>query len=246
MLEVRSLNKFFGENQILKNIDFDVKKGETVSLIGPSGSGKSTLLRCLVDLEVIDSGEVKVDENLTFSSTLDVCKIEKKSALNSMGLVFQSFNLFPHLTVLDNIITPLITVDKVSKSVAITKAKELLELVGLEDKVLAYPRQLSGGQKQRIAIARALAKEPKYLLFDEPTSALDPEMVREVLDVINNLKKLNITMIIVSHEMEFIKKVSDKVFFLEEGEVVASGSPQELFNENSNERISKFLNILNY
>lgn len=246
MLKVRNLNKSFGDMEVLKDINFNVSRGEVVSFIGPSGSGKSTLLRCLIDLESKNSGEVTVGERLLSSDKSKISKNDKKEILADMGLVFQSFNLFPHMSVLDNIIVPLIAVDKLNKPVAIEKAIALLKKVGLEDKVNAYPKELSGGQKQRVAIARALVKDPKILLFDEPTSALDPEMVKEVLNVISSLKDLDITMLIVSHEMDFIKKVSDKVFFMDSGEVIASGSPKELFMDSSNERVDNFLNCLNF
>ncbi len=192
-IKVKNLNKSFGENTIFNNLDLEIKKGEIVSIIGPSGKGKSTFLRCLIGLEDFSSGEI-------------VCNRKK------MGMVFQNFNLFPNKTVLENITEPLILVDKMDKNIAIGKAKNLLERVGLSDKADTYPKYLSGGQKQRVAIARALAKDPEVLLFDEPTSALDPFMTAEVLKVIEELKdNRDMTMVIVSHEMDFVNKISTRI-----------------------------------
>lgn len=192
-IKVKNLNKSFGENTIFNNLNLEIKKGETVSIIGPSGKGKSTFLRCLIGLEDFSSGEI-------------VCNRKK------MGMVFQNFNLFPNKTVLENITEPLILVDKMDKNIAIGKAKNLLERVGLSDKADTYPKYLSGGQKQRVAIARALAKDPEVLLFDEPTSALDPFMTAEVLKVIEELKdNRDMTMVIVSHEMDFVNKISTRI-----------------------------------
>lgn len=192
-IKVKNLNKSFGENTIFNNLNLEIKKGEIVSIIGPSGKGKSTFLRCLIGLEDFSSGEI-------------VCNRKK------MGMVFQNFNLFPNKTVLENITEPLILVDKMDKNIAIGKAKNLLERVGLSDKADTYPKYLSGGQKQRVAIARALAKDPEVLLFDEPTSALDPFMTAEVLKVIEELKdNRDMTMVIVSHEMDFVNKISTRI-----------------------------------
>ncbi|WP_297434578.1 amino acid ABC transporter ATP-binding protein [uncultured Cetobacterium sp.] len=192
-IQVKNLNKSFGENNVFNNLNLEIKKGEIVSIIGPSGKGKSTFLRCLIGLEEFSSGEI-------------VCNRKK------MGMVFQNFNLFPNKTVLENITEPLILVDKIEKSIAIKKAKSLLERVGLSDKENTYPKYLSGGQKQRVAIARALAKDPEVLLFDEPTSALDPFMTAEVLKVIEELKdNRDMTMVIVSHEMDFVNKISTRI-----------------------------------
>ncbi len=246
MINVKKLYKSFGDADVLKDINFNVKRGEVVSFIGPSGSGKSTLLRCLIDLEEINSGEVTVDNSSLFQDDVKITKEKRRKILSQMGIVFQSFNLFPHMNVLENITMPLITVDCWKSEEAKKEAVRLLEIVGLSDKINSYPRELSGGQKQRVAIARALAKNPRILLFDEPTSALDPEMVKEVLSVISSLKNLDITMLIVSHEMEFIKKVSDRVFFMEEGRILASGSPRSLFMEAENDRVTQFLNCLNF
>lgn len=192
-IQVKNLNKSFGENNVFNNLTLEIKKGEIVSIIGPSGKGKSTFLRCLIGLEEFDSGEI-------------ICNRKR------MGIVFQNFNLFPNKTVLENITEPLILVDKIEKATAIEKAKKLLERVGLSDKENTYPKYLSGGQKQRVAIARALAKDPEVLLFDEPTSALDPFMTAEVLKVIEELKdNKDMTMVIVSHEMDFVNKISTRI-----------------------------------
>ncbi|MCF2612268.1 MULTISPECIES: amino acid ABC transporter ATP-binding protein [Fusobacterium] len=211
-ISVRDLHKSFGKDEILKGIDLDINRGEVVSIIGASGGGKSTFLRCLIDLEQIDSGEIKVPEK------------------NKMGMVFQSFNLFPHKTAAQNIMESLIVVDKMDKKEAREIALNLLDKVGLKEKADVYPKTLSGGQKQRVAIARALAKNPEVLLFDEPTSALDPEMVKEVLNVIESLREenKNITMVIVSHEMDFVNKVSDRIFVFEKGKV------KEIIDNSSN------------
>lgn len=211
-ISARDLHKSFGKDEILKGIDLDINRGEVVSIIGASGGGKSTFLRCLIDLEQIDSGEIKVPEK------------------NKMGMVFQSFNLFPHKTAAQNIMESLIVVDKMDKKEAREIALNLLDKVGLKEKADVYPKTLSGGQKQRVAIARALAKNPEVLLFDEPTSALDPEMVKEVLNVIESLREenKNITMVIVSHEMDFVNKVSDRIFVFEKGKV------KEIIDNSSN------------
>lgn len=211
-ISVRDLHKSFGKDEILKGIDLDINRGEVVSIIGASGGGKSTFLRCLIDLEQIDFGEIKVPEK------------------NKMGMVFQSFNLFPHKTAAQNIMESLIVVDKMDKKEAREIALNLLDKVGLKEKADVYPKTLSGGQKQRVAIARALAKNPEVLLFDEPTSALDPEMVKEVLNVIESLREenKNITMVIVSHEMDFVNKVSDRIFVFEKGKV------KEIIDNSSN------------
>ncbi|MGL5125451.1 MAG: amino acid ABC transporter ATP-binding protein [Fusobacteriaceae bacterium] len=222
-IKIENLKKILAGNEVLKEVNLKIEKGETVSIIGPSGSGKSTLLRCIVGLEKNDGGSITSSE-----------KIE-------MGMIFQSFNLFPHKTALENIIESLIIVDKMGKNKAEEIGMKLLERVGLKEKKDSYPSELSGGQKQRVAIARALARSPKILLFDEPTSALDPEMVKEVLEVINELKKSKMTMIIVSHEMEFVKQISDKVIFMDEGKIILEGSSKEIFETNKNERVQKFL-----
>ncbi len=236
LIEVKNLKKDFKDLQVLKGIDESIEKGEVVSVIGPSGSGKSTFLRCLNLLEVPTSGQV-------FFEGIDIT--DKKVNINihrqKIGMVFQQFNVFPHLTVLENItITPTLE-KKISKKEAEAKADELLAMVGLTDKKYEYPRKLSGGQKQRLAIIRALAMEPDVMLFDEPTSALDPEMVKEVLEVIANLAKNGMTCVIVTHEMGFAKEISDRVLFMDDGIIQESGTPDEIFNHPKNPRTIEFL-----
>lgn len=240
-IKIKNINKSFGDLNILKNISLDIKKGEILSIIGPSGSGKSTLLRCLIDLEEIDSGVLEIFSDPLVCNSRNPKKIERLEILKKMGMVFQSFNLFPHKTAIENVMEPLIVVDKINKNIALEKAKELLTMVGLEDKMNNYPQALSGGQQQRVAIARVLARNPEILLFDEPTSALDPEMVKEVLTVIESLKDTGITMMIVSHEMEFVKQVSDRVVFMDYGTILSCDTPDQIFNSRKNERINKFL-----
>lgn len=241
-IKIKNINKSFGNLNILKDISLDINKGEVLSIIGPSGSGKSTLLRCLIDLEEIDSGTLEVFSDPLICSSRNPKKKERFEILKKMGMVFQSFNLFPHKTAIENVMEPLVVVDKMKKEMAVEKAEELLTMVGLEDRMNNYPSALSGGQQQRVAIARVLARNPKILLFDEPTSALDPEMVKEVLLVIESLKNTGITMIIVSHEMEFIKQVSDRVVFMDCGTILSCDTPDEIFNSDKNKRINKFLN----
>jgi ABC-type polar amino acid transport system ATPase subunit len=236
VIHVNNLHKYFGENEVLKGINENIKQGEVVVVIGPSGSGKSTFLRCLNLLEVPTKGEIVFKgQNITDKKT-DINKVREK-----MGMVFQQFNLFPHKTVLENITIAPITVKGLSKEKAEEKARELLKKVGLLDKENAYPASLSGGQKQRIAIARALAMEPEVLLFDEPTSALDPEMVGEVLNVMKDLAKEGMTMVVVTHEMGFAKEVGDRIIFMDGGNIVEQGTPQELFGNPKNKRTIDFL-----
>ncbi|MBR3216212.1 MAG: amino acid ABC transporter ATP-binding protein, partial [Exiguobacterium sp.] len=212
MIEVKDLHKQFGDLEVLKGITTTIERGEVVAVIGPSGSGKSTFLRCLNMLEIPTSGTVSVDG---FELTKKGANVAK--ARQNIGMVFQQFNLFPHMSVLENLTYAPINVLKVSKAEALERAKKLLERVGLSEKIDAYPSQLSGGQKQRVAIARALAMEPNVMLFDEPTSALDPEMVNEVLDVMKGLAETGMTMVVVTHEMGFAREVADRVLFLDEG-----------------------------
>nr|WP_281063016.1 amino acid ABC transporter ATP-binding protein [Methanococcus voltae] len=230
-----NIHKKFGENHVLKGVNLKVKKGEVVVILGPSGSGKSTLLRCINGLEVITDGKVIFEDQ-------DIC--DKKANINKIrqkiGMVFQQFNLFPHLTVLDNITFAPIKVLKKSKSEAKTQARELLKKVGLEDKENAYPIQLSGGQQQRVAIARALAMKPDAMLFDEPTSALDPELVNEVLDVMKQLAYEGMTMVVVTHEMGFAKEVGDRIVFMDEGVIVEEGAPSEIFTNPKHDRTKNF------
>lgn len=236
MIKVTGLKKSFGDLSVLKGIDQHVKQGEKVVIIGPSGSGKSTFLRCLNLLEIPTEGEILIeDESITESKT-NVNKIREK-----MGMVFQQFNLFPHLTVLDNITLAPIKVKKMPKSEAEILARELLSKVGLADKESSYPAQLSGGQQQRIAIARALAMQPDIMLFDEPTSALDPEMVGEVLSVMKDLADAGMTMVVVTHEMGFAREVASRVLFMDDGYVLEEGTPQDIFDNPQNDRTKEFL-----
>lgn len=236
MIAVEGLKKNFHKLQVLKNIDLTVEKSEVVCLIGPSGSGKSTLLRCLNRLEEADEGKVLIDGADIYSKNININKLREK-----LGMVFQSFNLFPHLSVLENITFAPVELKLMSKAEAEKKAVELLKKVGLQDKASAYPEKLSGGQKQRVAIARALAMNPEIMLFDEPTSALDPEMVGEVLQVMKDLAKDGMTMIVVTHEMGFAREVADRVIFMDEGYIVEEGTPESFFKEPKNERTKDFL-----
>lgn len=235
-VEVRQLNKFFGDNEVLKSIDLDVKEGEVVCIIGPSGSGKSTLLRCLNRLEEIQGGSIVVNGE-RISEAKDIDTIRQR-----IGMVFQHFNLFPHLTVKENITLAPVKLGKATKQEAEETAKKLLDDVGLGDKLDAYPSSLSGGQKQRVAIARALAMKPEIMLFDEPTSALDPEMVGEVLKVMKDLSQRGMTMVVVTHEMGFASEVADRVVLMDGGYVVEENTPDELFNNPQEERSKDFLN----
>ena len=240
IVEVKNLKKQYGENVILKNINLHINKGEVVSLIGPSGSGKSTILRCIVDLESITSGEILIEGNNLTDKNVD--KKIKKEMLLKTGMVFQTFNLFPHMSVRNNIVRTLKLVKNMNTEKVESLAKEMLSLVGLSDKINNYPNELSGGQKQRVAIARALALQPDIMLFDEPTSALDPELVKEVLDIIRKLKSQKITMLIVSHEMKFVREISDRVIIMEEGEILETGTSKQIFENPSSQRVREFLN----
>ncbi len=235
MIVIKDLHKNYGSNQILRGIDLRVKKSEVVVVIGPSGSGKSTLLRCVNYLEVPSSGTITINgETITRATNINKIRAE-------VGMVFQHFNLFPHMTVLDNITVAPISVRKKSREEAEKKAMELLVRVGLGDKAKAYPSQLSGGQQQRVAIARALAMEPQVMLFDEPTSALDPEMVNEVLDVMKDLAQSGMTMMCVTHEMGFAKQVADRVLFVDQGKILEDTNPEEMFSNPKHERTKEFL-----
>ena len=240
IVEVKNLKKQYGDNVILKNINLYIDKGEVVSLIGPSGSGKSTILRCITDLESITSGEILIEGNNLTDKNVD--KKIKKEMLLKTGMVFQTFNLFPHMSVRNNIVRTLKLVKNMNTEKAESLAKEMLSLVGLSDKINNYPNELSGGQKQRVAIARALALKPDIMLFDEPTSALDPELVKEVLDIIRKLKSQKITMLIVSHEMNFVREISDRVIIMEKGEILETGTPKQIFETPSSQRVREFLN----
>ena len=239
IVEVKKLKKQYGDNIILKNINLHINKGEVVSLIGPSGSGKSTILRCIVDLESITSGEILIEGNNLTDKNVD--KKIKKEMLLKTGMVFQTFNLFPHMSVRNNIVRTLKLVKKMDTEKAENIAKEMLNLVGLSDKINNYPNELSGGQKQRVAIARALALHPDIMLFDEPTSALDPELVKEVLDIIRKLKSQKITMLIVSHEMNFVREISDRVIVMEKGEILETGTAQQIFENPVSLRVREFI-----
>ena len=235
MIDVAKLNKSFGDLHVLKDIDLHIDEKEVVVLIGPSGSGKSTLLRCLNYLEEPSSGTIRVDGiNLDTSENINAVRRE-------VGMVFQRFNLFPHMTVLDNIRLAPMQVRKMKESEARESALELLAKVGLSDKADAYPEQLSGGQQQRVAIARALAMRPKVMLFDEPTSALDPEMVKEVLEVMRDLAHEGMTMVVVTHEMGFAKEVGKRVLFMDQGRIIETGRPTELFDNPKELRTQEFL-----
>ena len=241
MINVENLSKNFGNLKVLKNISTTINKGEIISIIGPSGSGKSTFLRCINKLEEPTEGHIYIDGMDLMDKNTDINKIRER-----VGMVFQHFNLFPHMTVLENLILSPTIVKKETKEEAEKYALYLLEKVGLSDKANSYPTQLSGGQKQRIAIARALAMKPEVILFDEPTSALDPEMIKEVLDVMRDLAKEGMTMLIVTHEMGFAKNVGNRILFMDNGEIIEDCSPKDFFENPTNERIKDFLNkVLN-
>jgi polar amino acid transport system ATP-binding protein len=235
-ITIKNATKYFGKVKALKNVDLEVKIGEVVLIVGPSGSGKSTLLRSVNRLEHLTSGEIWIDNELITSPKADIRRIREEA-----GMVFQNFNLFPHLTAIENITLALTIVKKIEKVKAKTIARKLLIKVGIPEKENVFPDQLSGGQQQRVAIARALAMEPKVMLFDEPTSALDPEMIKEVLDVMLDLAKDGMTMIVVSHEMGFAKAAADKVVFMDEGEIIEMGTPQNIFKNPKEARTKKFL-----
>ncbi|HEL2248368.1 TPA: amino acid ABC transporter ATP-binding protein [Streptococcus suis] len=236
IISIKDLHKYFGKNEVLKGIDLDIQQGQVVVIIGPSGSGKSTFLRTMNLLEVPTKGTVTFEGVDITDKSNDIFKMREK-----MGMVFQQFNLFPNMTVLDNITLSPIKTTGIAKDEAEKKAKELLEKVGLPDKANAYPQSLSGGQQQRIAIARGLAMDPDVLLFDEPTSALDPEMVGEVLAVMQDLAKSGMTMVIVTHEMGFAREVADRVIFMDGGVIVEDGTPEEVFEHTKEERTKDFL-----
>ena len=235
MIKVDKLNKKFGSLHVLKDVSIEIAKNEVVVVIGPSGSGKSTFLRCLNYLEEPTSGTIVID-NIAVENNETINAIRKE-----VGMVFQRFNLFPHMTVLQNIMLAPLKVKNINVKQAEQVAMELLDKVGLGDKVHAYPENLSGGQQQRVAIARALAMQPKVMLFDEPTSALDPEMVKEVLDVMKDLAKTGMTMVAVTHEMGFAREVGDRVIFMDEGRIVETGTPNEIFSHAKEERTQGFL-----
>lgn len=237
MINVKDLTKTFGDNEVLKSINLTVNAGEVVVIIGPSGSGKSTILRCLNLLETPTSGEISFEGQNITSPDVNIDQLRQK-----MGMVFQNFNLFPHMSVLDNLTITPIKIKKEDPEQAKEKAMALLDQVGLKDKSAAYPSSLSGGQQQRVAIARALAMNPDVMLFDEPTSALDPEMVGEVLSVMQDLAEKGMTMVVVTHEMGFAKEVADRVIFMADGVIQEEGTPEEIFDHPQNSRTQDFLN----
>jgi len=236
VIEIRGLTKTFGRNQVLRGIDETIRKGEKIVVIGPSGSGKSTFLRCLNLLEQPTGGEIIFEGTPITDPSADINRLRQK-----MGMVFQNFNLFPHLSVRENITLAPVTLGQMERGGADRRAVELLERIGLPDKADAYPNQLSGGQKQRIAIIRALAMNPDVMLFDEPTSALDPEMVGEVLDLMTDLANEGMTMVVVTHEMRFAQKVATRVMFMDDGRIMEKAPPAKLFGEPRNPRLQDFL-----
>lgn len=248
LLEIENLGKSFGNVEVLKNISMSVEKGEVVAIIGPSGSGKSTLLRCATLLETMDKGSLKINGQVAACEANGrseyVSKLELTKIKNSFGLVFQQFNLFPHFSVLKNVCDAPVVVEKRDKAEVEKEARELIEKVGLKGKEDSYPCQLSGGQQQRVAIARALAMNPEILFFDEPTSALDPEITAGILKVLRQLADENMTMVIVTHEIDFARKVADRVIFMDEGVIIEEGDPKQVLDNPSNERTKAFLQKL--
>ncbi|MBU3190435.1 amino acid ABC transporter ATP-binding protein [Clostridium bowmanii] len=245
MINIQNLHKSFGDNEILKGIDLQIKKGETTIVIGPSGSGKTTLLRCMNLLEVPNGGTIKIgDSELTFSGNKKPTEKEILMLRKNTGMVFQGFHLFPHMTVVENIMEGLVTVLKQSKKVANDKALMLLDKVGLLDKSNSYPHEISGGQQQRVAIARSMAIAPLVLLFDEPTSALDPELAAEVLKVMKELSLEGMTMVVVTHNMSFAQEVGDNIIFMDNGLIIDKGTPDQLLSNTTNPRIKQFLNLV--
>lgn len=236
MISVKEITKVFGKNKVLNNISTEIKKGEVVAVIGPSGSGKSTFLRCLNLLEQPTSGDIFINGKKITDPKVNILEVRK-----NIGMVFQQFNLFPHMKVLENVTYAPIKVRKLSKEEAESLGRKLLAKVGLTSKEDSYPSQLSGGQKQRVAIARALAMEPEIMLFDEPTSALDPEMVKEVLDVMKDLAESGMTMVVVTHEMNFAKEVADRIIFIDEGKIIEETEPEEFFTNPKTDRAKDFL-----
>ena len=236
MIEIKNVSKWFGDFQVLTDVNETIERGQTVVICGPSGSGKSTLLRCVNGLEPYQKGEIVVDGVSLSDSRTNLYKLRE-----NIGMVFQRFELYPHMTALQNISLAPMKVRKWPKQKAEHKARELLQRVGIPDKADAYPANLSGGQQQRVAIARSLAMEPKYMMFDEPTSALDPEMIKEVLDVMANLAKEGMTMLCVTHEMGFAREVADEIIFMDFGKIVERGTYEEFFNNPKSERAKEFL-----
>jgi len=241
MVKMENVQKNFGDLQVLKDISLELKQGEVVAIIGPSGSGKSTLLRCLNRLETVDGGSIAIEDEYLVKNGKYVDDATARSICGKMGMVFQQFNLFPHMTVLENLLEAPLIVKKMKREEILPVAEELLAKVGLAEKKDVYPTRLSGGQQQRVAIARALAMNPDIMLFDEPTSSLDPELTGEVLKTMRNLAEENMTMIVVTHEMGFAREVATKVIFMADGIVQEQGTPEELFGNPKNERLKAFL-----
>jgi cystine transport system ATP-binding protein len=245
VISIKGLYKSFGNNTILKNIDLQVEKGQTTVIIGPSGSGKTTLLRCMNLLETPDQGRIKIGENeIRINRKSKIRQNDILALRKNTGMVFQGFHLFPHKTAVENIMEGPITVLKKSKEDAYKNAVLLLDKVGLGQKKDSYPHELSGGQQQRVAIARAMAMEPKVLLFDEPTSALDPELAAEVIKVMKDLSKEGMTMVVVTHKMSFAREAAHKVIFMDQGVIVEDGSPEQVFDNTSNDRLKQFLSMI--
>jgi polar amino acid transport system ATP-binding protein len=249
MVEAQGIHKYFGHNHVLRGVDLKVRKGEVVVIVGPSGSGKSTFLRTINHLDAPDEGSVRIDGELLGYRSGNAGRVAVSDATLSeqrrqIGMVFQQFNLFSHMTALDNVMSGPLRVLRTARKAAVEDARRLLALVGLEDKAPSYPEQLSGGQQQRVAIARALAMHPKVMLFDEPTSSLDPEMVHEVLQVMLDLSQRGMTMIIVTHEIQFANKAADRILFMDSGMIIEEGTPAELVNNPRNERTQKFLRLV--
>lgn len=241
LLQVKDMYKQYSDRQVLNGIDLSIHKGEVLVILGPSGCGKSTLLRCLNGLEEFQGGDIRFKDKSYKDKNINWQEIHQK-----IGMVFQNYELFPHMTVIENILLGPLKVQKRNKKEAVEQAEMLLDKIGLLDRKDSYPRQLSGGQKQRIAIVRALCMNPEIILFDEVTASLDPEMVREVLDVILNLAKQGMTMVIVTHEMSFAKAVADRIIFIDQGKICEESNPEEFFSNPKTERAKQFLNIFSY
>lgn len=244
MLKVRDLKKSFGDLCVLEGISFDVMNGETVAVIGPSGSGKSTMLRCLINLEQAQGGSIWIDGQPLLENGVYVNETRSREVCSKMSMVFQNFNLFPHMKVIDNLIAAPVHVKKIPKEQAVAKARELLKKVDLAEKENTYPSSLSGGQKQRVAIARALMMEPELMLFDEPTSSLDPQLTAEVLNVMRQLSEEHMTMIVVTHEMAFAREAADKVLFMADKHILAAGTTEEIFDKPTEPRVKEFISSI--
>ena len=241
MIGVKNLSKSFGDVEVLRDVSFNVERGETVAVIGPSGAGKSTMLRCLIHLEQADAGDILIEGVPLCRNGKYVSEKEARSLCAKTGMVFQNFNLFPHMTVLGNLTSAVITVQKMTREHAIERAHSLLEKVGLAEKINAYPSELSGGQKQRVAIARALMVNPDVLLFDEPTSSLDPQLTAEVLQVMRELSREKMTMVVVTHEMGFAREAADKILFMADKTIIACGTKEDIFEHPKDPRIQNFI-----